>query len=520
MDDRSFAVDEPEPTGEKFRRWWYRTPFHNWRLKSRSPGRFVAFVPDAWPGDKERGERYLSGSTAPGHDFAWLRDCAALGEERTRAKARMLVDDWFSAHRDWDADSWRPELLGTRLANIVTHARYLGLEGDDPLSRIILSATAAQAKHLAGVLPRDVSGFRLFAAVKGLVMWAAVTSDADSLLANGLRMLDQAMAAQIFPDGGHASRSPAIQMRVLRHLVDIRAALTAGHRLVPPTLQSVIDRMAPMLRFFRHGDGGLALFNDCTGEDPKVVELILEQAGSGGKPLTNVPHTGFQRLMAGRTLILIDCGAPAALDDLHSHAGTLAMEISIGKERLISNCGAYRGDSPEWRQGQRATAAHNTICIEDTNSSQLLSDGHIGQRPLEVECSRDEEERNIWVTASHDGYRLSFGIVHCRRVYLSATGEDIRIEDMLIGRAGHEFALRLHLPPSNQCSIIQNGAAALLRTMSGKGYRLRVVGGILITEESVSFDNKGKPHRAEQLVLRGITEDGETVIKWGITPIG
>jgi uncharacterized heparinase superfamily protein len=110
--------------------------------------------------------------------------------------------------------------------------------------------------------------------------------------------------------------------------------------------------------------------------------------------------------------------------------------------------------------------------------------------------------------------------VHCRRVYLSATGEDIRIEDMLIGRAGHEFALRLHLPPSNQCSIIQNGAAALLRTMSGKGYRLRVVGGILITEESVSFDNKGKPHRAEQLVLRGITEDGETVIKWGITPIG
>jgi uncharacterized heparinase superfamily protein len=520
VDDRSFVIEDAEPVGERLRRWWYRTPFHSWRLNSGSPGRLTAFVPDAWPGDKERGERYLSGAAAPGHDFAWLRDCAALGEERTSPKARMLVEDWLSAHADWDADSWRPEVLGTRLANIVTHARYLGLEGDDPLSRAVLSAAAAQAKHLAGVLPRDVSGFRLFAAVKGLIMWAAVAPEADSLLASGLRLLDQAMAAQIFPDGGHASRSPAIHMRVLRHLVDIRAALKAGQRPLPPTLQSAIDRMSPMLRFFRHGDGGLALFNDCTGEDPKLVELILEQAGAGGKPLTTAPHSGFQRLMAGRSLILIDCGPPASLDDLHSHAGTLSLEISIGKERLLSNCGAYRGDSPDWRQGQRATAAHNTICLEDTNSSQLLADGHIGQRPLEVESSRDEEERNIWVTASHDGYRMNLGTVHRRRVYLSASGEDIRVEDALIGRAGHEFSLRLHLPPPNQCSIIQNGAAALLRTMSGKGFRLRVSGGILITEESVSFDNKGKPRRAEQLVLRGTTEEGETVVKWGIAPIG
>ena len=73
---------------------------------------------------------------------------------------------------------------------------------------------------------------------------------------------DDELDRQILSDGGQIERSPAVQLAVMRHLVDIRAALREAQEETPPGLQNAIDRMAPMLRFFRHGDGGLALFND------------------------------------------------------------------------------------------------------------------------------------------------------------------------------------------------------------------------------------------------------------------
>ena len=62
-----------------------------------------------------------------------------------------------------------------------------------------------------------------------------------------------------------AERAPHLQVAVLRHLLDVRAALGSAERRAPAELIAAVDRMAPMLRFFRHGDGGLALFNGSLG---------------------------------------------------------------------------------------------------------------------------------------------------------------------------------------------------------------------------------------------------------------
>ena len=46
----------------------------------------------------------------------------------------------------------------------------------------------------------------------------------------------------------------------------------AARNLPPPAaLNNAIDRMMPMLRFFRHGDGNFALFN---GMGPTPVDLL------------------------------------------------------------------------------------------------------------------------------------------------------------------------------------------------------------------------------------------------------
>ena len=89
---------------------------------------------------------------------------------------------------------------------------------------------------------------------------------------------------------------------MLGALIDIRALYKTARLAMPELLQHTIDRMTPALRFFRHGDGGLALFNG--SQEPArrlLLDTILTQADARGKPLKRAPQAGFDRMSLGRT---------------------------------------------------------------------------------------------------------------------------------------------------------------------------------------------------------------------------
>ena len=66
---------------------------------------------------------------------------------------------------------------------------------------------------------------------------------------------------QILPDGGHISRNPDALVELLLDLLPLRQCFVARDRAPPKELTDAIDRIMPMLRFFRTGDGTLARFN-------------------------------------------------------------------------------------------------------------------------------------------------------------------------------------------------------------------------------------------------------------------
>ena len=62
--------------------------------------------------------------------------------------------------------------------------------------------------------------------------------------------------------------------------------------------------------------------------------------------------------------------------DRFAHAGTLSFEMSVGRDRLIVNCGAAPAAEADWRDALRATAAHSTLVPADTNKiGPLKQDG-------------------------------------------------------------------------------------------------------------------------------------------------
>ncbi|HEX9489986.1 MAG TPA: heparinase II/III family protein [Stellaceae bacterium] len=513
-------------------------PYHL-SLLGRAPAALALRLDQPWPGDPARGAALLAGAfsfagetaqaamppwTAPMptqwlaglHGFSWLADLAATGEATAAQAARRWTADWLVRCDAWDAIAWRADVTGDRLFAWIEHMDTLAGGAEEAAARKRLVASIArQARHLARVAAREAMGVKRLAALRGLVA-AVAALGGERRLERVLARLAREIVAQILPDGGHAARSPAAQLAALRYLVDARAALRARQVEVPAALQSAIDRAAPMLRFFRHGDGTLALFNGADEGETALTDRVLARADAKGRPPPSAPYAGFQRAQAGRTLVLADTGVPARPGfDGDAHAGTLSFEMSHGRERLVVNCGGYQRTSSDWRNVARATAAHSTLIVADTNSSEIGAHGGLGRCPTHVPCERIEDGGSHWVSASHDGYQPVFGLTHARQFFVAADGEDLRGEDRLTGPAGRSFAIRFHLHPQVQASLTQDGAAALLRLPSGTGWRLRAQGAVMSLAESVYLGG-GDVRKSQQVVLDGHVGSGGATVKWAL----
>jgi uncharacterized heparinase superfamily protein len=518
-----------------------------WQRHGATTARVNLVPPDPWPGNAQHGLAILDDTfqfhgrsltkAAPRwapvgvdpswlealHGFAWLRDLRAAGGDSARRKARNLVADWIAVNHAWSPVAWHPVVTANRLSHWLSQYEFFAASADIALRQKLLTSAARQARHLAAVLPAGLCGAELVAAAKGLAIAGLCLPEGEAWLVRGLALLNAALDAQILADGGQRERCPAQLLAVLRDCIDLRAALLAAGREVPGGLGFRIESMAAMLRLLRHGDDGLALFNGSDEGDTLLIGLVLQRAASGKGPLQSAPDTGFQRLQAGRSLVLLDSGRPPRPGyDRQTHAGTLSFEMSVGRERLIVNCGAqarpHGPDRGDWRAAQRSTAAHSTATIGDTNSSALRAAGGCGRRRAATTCRRDEDEGSVWLDASHDGYQAIFGVIHHRRLYLSANGEDLRGEDRFTGDAATHpaFTLRFHLHPDVKAMAAQDGRTVVLRLPKGGGWRLRCAGAELALEPSIYLGQPGQVRRSQQIVLNGELGSGETTVKWAL----
>ncbi len=324
-------------------------PLYRHTLIGRVPADLRLRVGQRWPGDAKRGAAIAGGEIelagelvrnpsprwyppsagpewlAAWHAFGWISDLAAAGGT-ARDAARDLVQGWIAENTSWNSVAWRSDILATRIFAWIVHFDEIAKRNqDDALRRAMLASLVAQLRHLARTASWEVAGAGRLRALKGLVAGMSVLGSPEPRLARTLKTLERELSVQILPDGGHLSRSPSLQLQVLQDLIDTRVVLRAGQIEVPGALKEAIERMAPMLRFFRHGDRRLALFNDSLEQDGVLIDLVLTRSETKGRAPAHAPDTGFERLQVFKSLVLVDTGKPPprGFDD-HAHAGTLS----------------------------------------------------------------------------------------------------------------------------------------------------------------------------------------------------
>ena len=461
--------------------------------------------------------------------FGWLRHLRAADTALTRANARSLVDDWISNQARKRPLERRADVRARRVISLLSQAPLVLGDTDGKFYRKYLRGLAREIRYLRHSTHENDGVPRLQVLIALCYASLCLANQARNIKSATRRLSDE-LQRQILPDGGHISRNPGALVELLSDLLPLRQTFAARNIAPPPALLNAIDRMMPMLRFFRHGDGSFALFNGMSTAPSDLVATLLAYDDTRGVPMASMPHTGFQRLDAGNMTLIIDTGPPPpASVSQDAHAGCLSFELSSGVSRIVVNCGMPNTGRDNWRPFARSTAAHSTLTYRDTSSCQfvelsamkrLLRGAPVTSGPGNVESYREAIPDGDVLTASHDGYLARFGVIHRRVLMIAQDGTRMEGEDSLSPAPGGrikgseaDFALRFHLHPSVKASRLSDARGVMLVLPNRDVWTFEAMDDKVDLEDSVFLAGNDGPRRTSQIVIRQNARQAAT-IRW------
>ncbi|WP_353217437.1 heparinase II/III family protein, partial [Sandarakinorhabdus sp.] len=352
----------------------YATPLHNLRLRGRFPLKLLGVPVDPVPGNLQNGERILAGrlihaghtamlrdidfrSPSPGnnappaawqdwvHGWQWLRDLSCQPDRKLAgAAAEALVKRWLDQYGQYDAVGWRADVMGMRLLMALGHAPLILSSSDQIYRSSLLSAIATWARHLDRAARGLPEGLGRAQALCALYAAGTMIPGGSGRAETALAGLQHMLPALVLPDGGIASRTPVDGMALADLLLFTAGAPEAVGVRAPPIFADTLARLVPALRGLMLGDGQIGAWHGGAVIGSDTLDRVARRAATGAEMRRGGRWSGYYRLSAGRTVVVVDAGPPpAARLSNHGHAGTLAFEMSDGTERLITNCGGARG---------------------------------------------------------------------------------------------------------------------------------------------------------------------------------
>jgi uncharacterized heparinase superfamily protein len=230
-------------------------------------------------------------------------------------------------------------------------------------------------------------------------------------------------------------------------------------------LNKNIPKMVTFMQSMAHPDGGVSFFNDSVdGIAPQKhkIEYYAEQLSFKScfpnitnPTITNNLDSGYICVSAYNSKLIFDASPVGySYNPGHAHADTLSFELSIGQERVFVNSGISEYEFGKNRIIQRKTRSHNTIEVNDKDSSEVWSAFRVASRANVFNRSITENHSGVQLCASHDGYKsLIRGCYVTRKIDF---GENyLNISDLIDGK--YEKAVsRLHFHPSLLVTLNRN----------------------------------------------------------------
>jgi uncharacterized heparinase superfamily protein len=432
------------------------------------------------------------------YNLHYFDDLNAHGAEARTDWHRALISRWIAENQPGRGSGWEPYPLSLRIVNWIKWALAA-----HPFPGHAIHSLSVQARYLRRRLEYHLLGNHLFANAKALVFAGLLFEgpEAEGWLKKGLAILEQEIPEQVLGDGGHFELSPMYHSIILEDLLDLinlcrtyPGALPDPYRNTPKAWVEVTDRMRHWLRELSHPDGQIAFFNDATFGIAAALPDLEAYAARFGFPrlppiedgLLHLKDSGYVRIRRGPIYLLFDVGkvGPDYLPG-HAHADTLSFELSWGAQRVICNSGTSCYGTGTQRLWERSTAAHSTVKVDSTDSSEVWGGFRVARRASVHGVRVWEDRESAWAEASHDGYRrLPDRPLHRRRIEV---GSGVMCWwDEVTGKGRHEAKGYIPIHPDVSLHQVQQNVWRL-DVPGTVRLELRAEGDVLLAVEEGCF---------------------------------
>ncbi len=262
-----------------------------------------------------------------------------------------------------------------------------------------------------------------------------------------------------------------------------------------------------------HPDGQTSFFNDASiGGGPSLKDVNQYAAYLGIEvPTTDVfcehlKDSGFIVFdLKNSNKLILDVGEVGpTYQPGHAHADTLSFELSLEGQRVFVNSGTSLYGEGTQREWQRGTSAHNTVVVNNKNSSDVWAGFRVGKRaqPQGLQVHHDK------VFCSHNGYK---GINHHREWRVSE--HELSVVDTLTGYIKSAVA-HYYLHP--EITILnKNENEVQLKLKNGKILNVSFEGGFsFLIQDTQWFPEFGRsvPNKCLKVEIKNKTLTMQT--KW------
>jgi uncharacterized heparinase superfamily protein len=320
------------------------------------------------------------------------------------------------------------------------------------------------------------------------LLFGAYYFNDEKLYKKAKKILISQLNEQILPDGAHFELSPMYHSILLFRMLDCYN-LVSNNALFDHELVSVfkekIELMLSWINLMTFRNGNIPLMNDAAfGISPtpnQLSEYAIRLGLNTNKDIA-LKESGYRKFSSEKFELVADIGAVGPdYQPGHAHADTFSFELYINGRPVIVDMGTSTYELNNTRFYERSTLAHNTVVVNNTNSSQVWG-GHRVAKRAKVKITKDLPDL---ISASHNGYQ-SLGQTHTRT--FQNTCNDIRIIDEIT----QQGIYYLHFHPDEEFRVCD-------QTIVGKDYSITFSG----VDSIECFDSEYSPEFNKRIPSKG-----------------
>tara|TARA_Y100000768_G_C23978701_1_gene684509 strand:- start:484 stop:2109 length:1626 start_codon:yes stop_codon:yes gene_type:complete len=383
-----------------------------------------------------------------------------------------------------------------------------------------INSLYSQLHFLNRNIEYDILGNHIISNAKALIYGGIFfhKHDGSKFLTKGIKIFVESLNNQILNDGGHYERSPMYHSLILEDLLDIYSITYDSKYFKKSDLKLLrykIIKMLTWLELMIHNDGRVSFFNDSVFGIAKSYKYLLSYAESLSikpksqkKNVTVLEESGYFVYLNKKINFKFNIGSVAPREQPgHSHANTLAIEMSIGKDRFIVNSGISTYEVGQTRSKQRSTKAQSTLQINNSNSSDVWSSFRVGRRAKVFGINCETLDEYTTVSGCHDGFFHKYNIIHKREIIIYEN--KLVVRDYL-NRKISNTKIRFYLFPGIKVLKEKNK----FKTMDGYFIRANCNGGKILRKKSKWYPEFSIEKENNLLEITMKNQICETIFDW------